>query len=190
MATQTIHTQNDLQLLPQPRLILTAKPWIRKLATIMLACGVLLCIGVALSVTGPYAHYAAIAAAIAAIVCFCVLIFARPYDWRTWVNVAATFDGLYLTAARTRLVFVPWHDVLDIGTERMDTVKGGPQNFPRLQIRLSEADWSRFGNLSSIKGTGPVRSYIFSTVSGSAEQVVEQLKTFRGDNKPANQRSD
>ncbi len=190
MATQTIRTQKDLQLLPQPRLILTAKPWVRKLATLMLACGVFLCIGAALSVTGPYSHYAAIAATIAAIICFCVLVFARPYDWRAWVNVAATLDGLYLTAARTRLVFVPWHDVLDIGMERMFTAKGGPQNFPRLQIRLSEADWSLFGNLSSIKGTGPIRSYIFSSVSGSTEQVVEQLKTFRGDNKPANRTPD
>ncbi len=185
MAAQTIRTQKDLRLLPQPRLILTAKPWVRKLTTIFLAFGALLCSALALDVTGPSAHLYAIGATIAAIVCCSVLVLARPYDWRAWVNVAATLDGLYVTAARTRLVFVPWHDVLDIGVERMFTGKGGPRNFPRLKLRLSEADWSLFGNLSSIKGTGPVRSYIFSPVSGSAELVVEQLKAFRGNNKPA-----
>ncbi|NKB54951.1 MAG: hypothetical protein GKS00_01305 [Alphaproteobacteria bacterium] len=182
---QDIRTQRDLERLPQPRLIFTAKPWVRRGATGFLTLGALGCAAIAFDVSGPAAHYYAFGATIAAIVCLAVIVFARPYDWRAWVNVAATLDGLYITAAGTRLIFVPWQNVIDIGTERMFMVKGGPRNFPRLKLRLSEADWSLFGNLSSIKGTGPVRSYIFSPVSGSAELAVEQLKAFRGSNKPA-----
>jgi len=177
---QTIRTQKDLERLPQPRLILTAAPWVRRLATAMLAFGAAGCAGLAFNVTGPSAHFYAAGATITAIVCAAVIIIARPYDWRAWVSVAATLDGLYVTASGTRLVFVPWDDVVDIGIVRMFTGKGGPRNFPRLKLRLSEADWSLFGNLSSIKGTGPVRSFVFSPVSGTADLTVERLKTFRG----------
>lgn len=178
---QDIRTQRDLERLPQPRLIFTAKPWVRRVATGLLALGAMLCAGAAWNVTGPGAIYYAFGATIAAIVCFAVLLYARPYDWRSWVNVAATFDGLYLTASGTRLVFVPWRDVLDIGIERVYLAKGGPRNFPKLTLRLTEADWSLFGSLSGVKGDGAVRSYIFSTVGGTAELIVDQLKTFRGE---------
>ena len=84
-----------------------------------------------------------------------------------------------MTARRARLVFVPWKDVLEIGIERTIGYKGSG-DFPRLKLRMSEADWALFGNQSNIRGTGSVLDYLFSPAGGSAQVMVEQLKSFRG----------
>lgn len=175
---QTIRTQYDLDRLPQPRLIFTAAPWLRQFAVTLLAAGFLGCLAVAWKAAGHVGWYA-LCAVLAAAVCAAVFLYARPYDWRAWVNVAATQGGLYVTARRARMVFVPWKDVLDIGIERTIDVKGS-RDFPRLKLRMSEADWSLFGKQSNIRGTGPVREYLFSPAGETAQVMVDQLKSFRG----------
>lgn len=171
---RTIRTQYDLATLPEPRLISAAPFWFRCFATAVLLVGSLL--GGAAFVAGRGEEgnlFMAGGGAIALVACLVVLIYLRPDDWRTWINLAATPDGLFLVTPANRVVFAPWQDVLEIGIFR------GQSNHARLTLRLPEESWALFGKLSSITGTDPVRQYTLSALSVPGEVLVEQLCAFR-----------
>jgi len=115
---------------------------------------------------------------IALVVCLSVLIYLRPGDWRAWIRLAATPDGLFLVAPARKVVFAPWQDVIDIGIVRLPTPRG-IVSYAQLTLRLSEAGWSRFGKLSGIEGSGPVRHYTLGSLAETGEALVEDLAKFR-----------
>lgn len=174
----TIATQYDLATLPEPRLISAASARSRGCAIALLLIGATL--GGVAFVAGLVGGdlFMAGSGAFALVVCLSVLIYLRPDDWRAWIRLAATPGGLFLVAPKRRVVFAPWRDVIDIGIVRLPTHRG-MMSYPRLTLRLSETDWSVFGNLSGIKGSGPVRHYTFGALSVTAEELVEGLAKFR-----------
>lgn len=67
---------------------------------------------------------------------------------------------------------------LEIGVERRAAHRG-VNNFVRLTLRLPEEGWARFGNLSSITGTGAVRHHLLSAIVISGDRLAGQLVAFR-----------
>lgn len=120
----------------------------------------------------------AAASVLAAAVCLAVVVWARPLDWLSWVNLAAASDGLHLLAQRRRVVCVPWHDVVEIRSRRIAGPRG-PQNFAELTLRLPDDGWALFGNTMMIKGSGDVRRYTLSALTMPGEELVGKLQAFR-----------
>ncbi len=172
-----IETQNDLAKLPEPRFISGATARTRACATALLLMGV--AAGGAAFVAGLVGDDAFMAAggALALAVCLFVLIYLRPGDWRAWIRLAATPEGLYLVTPERKVVFAPWPDVLSVGVVQKWTGKS-VVSYPQLTLRLSEDGWSKFGKTGALKGNGPVREYTFGTLAVSAEALVEQLVSF------------
>lgn len=174
----SISTQYDLATLPEPRLISTASARTRGCVTAILSIGAVLGGAAFVAGLGGGDHFMAGSGAIALVVCLSVLIYLRPDDWRAWIGLAATPEGLFLVAPARKVVFAPWQDVIAIKVVRLPTGRG-IVSYPRLTLRLTEEGWSLFGNLSGIKGSGPVRQYTFSALAVPAEALVEQLVGFR-----------
>ena len=177
---RTIREQRDLDSLLEPRLLWLPPLWLRRFATGLIVVGAGLGGGRfvhGLNTGGDF--FAVSGGAISLVVCLSVLVRGRPDDWRSWVNLAATSDGLNLTARAKRVVFVPWRDVVEIGVKQVMVVRGGPPSHPRLTLRLPEDGWSRFGKDSGIEGSGAVRHYLLPSLGNSTEALVAQLKAFR-----------
>jgi hypothetical protein len=115
--------------------------------------------------------------ALALVVCLSVQIYLRPDDWRSWIRLAATPEGLYLVTPERKVVFAPWPDVVSVAIVRNWTGRA-IVSYPQLTLRLSEDGWSKFGKTGALKGSGPVRDYTFGTLAVSAETLVEQLVRF------------
>jgi hypothetical protein len=175
---QTIREQYDLALLPEPRFIPVVPAWLRRFMTAFFVAGALFGGAVfATMISNGDNLPGAFGGAIAVAACLLALVHGRPGDWRAWVNLAATPDGLYLVAHARRVVFVPWPDVLDIGVEPIAN-----RYFARLTLRLPEEAWSQFGSLSSIKGTGAVRRYLLSALTMPGDKLAAELQDFRAAN--------
>lgn len=175
---QVVREQRDLASLPEPRFICTAPPWLRRFTVGVLVGGAF--IGGAIEYNGLAQDGGVISIVgglILVAICLSVLVLLRPSDWRAWINLAATKDGLYLVALRHRVVFIPWQDVLEIGVEELQgrrTVR-----FLRLKMRLPEDGWAAFGKTSAIKGTGDVRQYLHSAMTMPGDTLLHHLKAFR-----------
>lgn len=172
---QTIRRQQDLAILSKPRFIYAAPTWLRRFAIGILVIGAF--IGSSIAVRGIGADRGLLlvfGGLIVVAICISVLVLGRPNDWRVWINLAATRDGLYLVARARRVVFVPWPDVIGIDVEqKLNTY------FARLTLRLPEKDWAQFGNTSAITGTGAVRQYLVSAIGMQGGELVDRLKAFR-----------
>jgi hypothetical protein len=171
---RTISTQYDLATLPEPRFIYTAPLWFRRFSTALLLIGGLLG-GVAFvaGLAGGANLFKAAGGAVALVACLAVLVYLRPGDWRAWISLAATPQGLYLVTPKGGVVFAPWQDVLEIGIFRAQ------RTYARLTLRLPEESWSLFGRVSAIKGTGAVRQYTLSALAKPGDALVERLASFR-----------
>lgn len=179
---QTIREQLDLALLPAPRFISTASAGLRWSATGFIVIGALIGVRVFIEgiADGGKLIYL-IGGPVIVAICLTVLVFGRPTDWRVWINLAGTPEGLYLVAGARRVVFVPWRDVIEIGVEKITTHRG-IASYARLTLRLPEEGWAQFGNISSIKGTGAVRQYLLSALTTPGDVLVGQLEAFRNAN--------
>lgn len=175
IAMQAIHTQRDLAGLPEPRFINAPPDWLRWFATGMLLCAAVFAGAACAVAIGNGNIFLAAGSALATGLCLAVVVYARPTDWLSWVNLAATADGLYLVAQRRRVVFVPWRDVVAISARRI----AGPHLHAELTLRLPEETWAQFGNLSGIKGSGSVRRYALSALVMPGEELVGKLTAFR-----------
>lgn len=171
---RTISAQYDLASLPEPRFIYTAPLWFRCFATVLLLVGGLLGGGAFVAGLGKGGNlFMAGGGAVALVACLAVLIYLRPQDWRAWINLAATPQGLFLVTPAGRAVFAPWRDVLEIDIFR------GQSYHARLTLRLPEESWALFGKLSAIKGNGAVRQYTLSGLGIPAEGLVDRIRDFR-----------
>ncbi len=162
-------------MLSEPRFIYAAPAWLRGFATVMLVIGTF--IGGTVAVKGIGADHGLIlvfGGLVVVAICISVLVIGRPNDWRVWINLAATRNGLYLVARAHQVVFVPWSDVINIDVEqRLNTY------FARLTLRLPEESWAQFGNTSAIAGTGVVRQYLVSAIGMQGNELVDRLNAFR-----------
>jgi hypothetical protein len=174
----TIETPYDLASLPEPRFISSATARARLCAVALLLMGA--AAGGAAFVAGLVGGnlFTAGGGALALVVCLSVLIYLRPDDWRAWIRLAATPEGLYLVTPMRKVVFAPWRDVLDIAVVSKWTGKR-IQSYSQLTLRLSEEGWSKFGSTAALKGSGPVREYTVGSLVVSAETLVDQLVGFR-----------
>lgn len=176
---QNIRDQRDLALLPEPRFISTAPAWLRRFAAGLLVVGALLGGSVsAVALVQGGGLFDVVGGAAVVTICLAVLLLGRPTDWRVWINLAATPEGVYLVARARRVVFVPWRDVVEIAVERLAT-RRGIQGFARLTLRLPEQGWARFGNISAIKGSGAERRYLLSALGTPGDLLAAKLKAFR-----------
>lgn len=170
-----IHGQNDLASLPEPCFICTAPTWLRWFAAGLLTVGAVMAGTVALNgLNGGRDLPVGIGGVIVAAFCLFVLLRLRPLDWRVWINLAASRDGLYLVVRARRVVFVPWADVIGL-----EIVRKTGQPFARLTLRLPDEGWTRFGNTPGISGTGPVRRYALPSLVMPGDKLVETLNAFR-----------
>jgi hypothetical protein len=174
----TIRTQYDLAELPEPRFISAASARSRICAIALLLLGAVLGAAAFFAGLGGVDLFMAGGGALALIVCLSVLIYLRPDDWRAWIRLAATPEGLYLVTPVRKVVFAPWRDVLDIAIVRKFTGRR-IVSYPQLTLRLPEEGWSKFGKTAGLKGSGPVRDYTFGSLAVSAETLVEDLANFR-----------
>jgi hypothetical protein len=174
----TIENPYDLASLPEPRFISSATARARLCAIALLLFGA--AVGGAAFVAGLAGDnlFMAGGGALALIICLSVLIYLRPDDWRSWIRLAATPDGLFVVTPVRKVVFAPWRDVLDIAVVQKWTGKR-IVSYPQLTLRLSEASWSKFGGTGALKGRGPVRDYTMGTLTVSAETLVDELVGFR-----------
>ena len=174
----TIRTQYDLANLPEPRFISAASARSRLCAIALLLIGAVLGAAAFVAGLGGADPFMAGGGALALVVCLAVLIYLRPDDWRAWIRLAATPEGLYLVTPVHQVVFAPWRDVIDISVVQKWTGRR-IASYPQLTLRLSEEGWSKFGGTAALKGSGPVRDYTFGTLAVSAETLVDQLVGFR-----------
>lgn len=174
----TIETPYDLASLPEPRFISSATARARLCAMALLLLGA--AVGGTAFVAGLVGGnlFMAGGGALALIVCLSVLIYLRPDDWRSWIRLAATSEGLFVVTPVRKVVFAPWRDVIDIAVVQKWTGKR-IVSYPQVTLRLSEEGWSKFGGTAAIKGRGAVREYTFGSLAVSAEPLVDQLVGFR-----------
>ena len=177
---QIVRNQHDLTLLPEPRFFYTASTKVRWFAAALMSFGAMIGLGIMFQgIAEGGKLFPTLAGAILFAICAGVLFLARPTDWRSWISLAATPDGLYVVAGPRNVIFVPWNDVVEIGAKELATIHIGDVSYPRLRLRLPEEVWAKFGKLSSISGTGPVRDYLLSAFFSRGEVLVEQLEAFR-----------
>lgn len=179
LTSDSFREQGDLALLPEPRFIYSAPKWLRAFTLCILLVGAVLSGGILVQALGTDGNiWVAIWSAGALLICLVVLINGRPTDWRVWISLAASPDGLYLVGRKRRVIFVPWSDVEAIDIEQRVAYKGSGK-FARLTLRLPEESWAQFGQLSSIKGSGEVRQYLLSALCMPGEELVAALREFR-----------
>ena len=77
-----------------------------------------------------------------------------------------------------QVVFAPWQDIHEITVVQQWTGKRIAR-YHQITLRLSDANWSKFGGTAALKGRGPVRDYAFGTLTVTADTLVDQLVGFR-----------
>lgn len=175
-----VGTRRDLADLPEPRFLHTTPEWLRiaivGLAGLAVLIGAVACIG---SIAGPGINIPVLAAGLLAIAAgIFVLTRSNPLDWRDWINLAVTDDGLYLPDRDDHVIFVPWGDVTEISVIRR-TTGNGPRSFVKLALRLPEPVWARMSRLARIAGEGVARTYTFPSLGIPGETLASEIQAFR-----------
>ncbi len=110
--------------------------------------------------------------------CFWMLTKTKLRDWRAWISLAATEQGLYLVGRRERVIFVPWANVEDMSLQTR-TTKGGTHDYPAFTLRMSDADWSRLSPLAAVKGRGETRTLTLGVLGGRGKELLAALRPLR-----------
>lgn len=175
-----IRLRRDLADLPEPRYLHVTPTWLRRVVAGL--AGVCVLTGGAFGYFGyitsdigwAYATSGLAVLAAGGLVLFRVLF----ADWRDWIDLAATADGLYLPGRGKTMVFVSWLDVAAISVVRRPWLEGRLSHL-KFTLRLSNDHWKSFSRLARIRGDSLVRSYSTSALTGSGEDLAAGIQATR-----------
>lgn len=175
-----IRLRRELADLPEPRFLHVTPTWLRCVAAMLAALCMLIGGGFGyLGFAASSIDWIAATAGLAALVAGGLVVFRVLFtDWRDWVDLAVTTDGLYLPGRGKRVVFISWSDVAAISVVRRPFLEGRLSQL-KLTLRLSEESWRRFSRFARIKGNSPVRSYTLSALTASGEDLAAGIQAIR-----------
>ena len=179
MASATF-TRRDLARLPEPRALFVTPLWLRRFIAVFAVVAAVL--GAGMVLRGMQADGVNVFGVLSGLVLFVPAVWfaiAAPLaDWRAWIQLAATPDGLFVAGRDGSAVFLPWREVTAITVETAYG-RGGTQTHAKLRLRLDAAAAALLGPLQGVEGEGPERTYRPPILGLSGAELAEQLMAWR-----------
>lgn len=175
-----IRLRRELADLPEPRFLHVTPTWLRCVAALLAAFCLLIGGGLGyIGLVAPGIDWITAASGLAALAAgglvICRVLFT---DWRDWIDLAVTSDGLYLPGRGKGVVFISWPEVAAISVVRRPWLEGRLSHL-KLTLRLPEDRWKSFSRFARIKGENPMRSYTMSALTASGEELAAGIQAIR-----------
>ncbi len=178
-----IRLRRELADLPEPRFLHVTPTWLRCVAATLAVLCVLIGGGLGyfsyLGYVASDIDWVIAATGLAALAAGGLVIVRVLFtDWRDWIDLAVTADGLYLPGRGKGVVFISWPEVAAISVVRRPVLEGRLSHL-KLTLRLPEDRWKSFSRFARIKGENPLRSYTMSALTASGEELAAGIQAIR-----------